>query len=258
MKLLDGKRGLILGVANERSIAWAITKAAVAQGARVGLNYVDDRMARRVVPLADEIEAAFCVPCDVRDDAQLDALFETVDATLGGLDFVVHSLAFADRDDLLGEFVETSRSGWSLAQDISAYSLVAIAKRARSRMNDGGSIVTMSYYGAEKVVPNYNVMGPAKAALEASVRYLAAELGPQGIRVNGISAGPVKTLAAAGIPGFRKMLKATADATPLKRNITPEEVGQASVFLLSTMGSGVTGEIMHVDAGYHILGAPRP
>ncbi len=252
MKLMEGRRGLVFGVANERSIAWGIARALHAHGASVGLNYVNARMERRVRPLAESIAAPVCMPCDVTDDAQIDALFDAFD---GPLDFLVHSLAFARREELVGDFVDTSRDGFALALDVSAYSLVALAQRAAPRMAEGGSIVALTYYGAEKVVPRYNVMGPAKAALEASVRYLANELGAQQIRVNALSAGPVKTLAAAGIPGFRDMLKASAERTPLKRNVTLAEIASAALFLLSDMGRAVTGETLHVDAGHHILGA---
>lgn len=253
--LLTDKRGVVFGVANHRSLGWAIAQAAVAQGARVGLNYHDPRLLRRVEPLAAQIGAPLLAECDVADDAALDAFFaQAAEVFEGRLDFVVHSLAFAERDDLLGRFRDTSRAGFALAHDVSAYSLAAIARRAAPLMSAGGSVVTMTYYGAEKVVPNYNVMGVAKAALEASVRYLAADLGPDGIRVNAVSAGPIKTLAAAGIPGFREMLKQTADKVPLRRNVTAEEVADPAIFLLSDLSRAITGEVLHVDAGYHVLG----
>ncbi|MCB9549135.1 MAG: enoyl-ACP reductase [Myxococcales bacterium] len=255
MKLLEGKRGLVFGIANDHSLGWHIARAAALQGARVGLNYHDDRLLRRVRPLADQIQAAFLAPCDVADEAALDAFFaRAADVFDGQLDFVVHSVAFADRADLLGRFVDTTRAGHALALDVSAYSFTAIARRAAPLMLGGGSLLTLTYYGAEKAMPGYNVMGVAKAALEASVRYLAADLGPASIRVNGISAGPIRTLAAAGIPGFRDMLKATADKAPLRRNVTGGEVGDAAAFLLSDLSSAVTGEILHVDAGYHAVG----
>ena len=255
MRLLEGKTGLVLGVANDHSLGWAIARAAAQHGARVGLNYHDDRLLRRVKPLADSINAALLAPCDVTDEAGVDAFFSrAADVFEGHLDFVVHSLAFADRDDLLGRFVDTKRAGHALAMDVSAYSLTALARRAAPLMGGGGSILTLTYYGAEKAMPGYGVMGVAKAALEASVRYLAVDLGMAGIRVNAISAGPVRTLAAAGIPGFRDMLRAAADKAPLKRNVTPGEVGEAGVFLLSDMSSGITGEVLHVDAGYHAVG----
>lgn len=259
MTLLAGRNGLVFGVANARSIAWGITRRAVDHGARVGMTYLDERLARRVEPLAAEIDAPFCVPCDVADDAQLDACFAAAaEAFDGTLDFVIHSVAFARREDLGGGFAETSRDGFALAMDISAYSLLAMARRAQPLMKAGGSLLAMSYIGAERVVANYHVMGPAKAALEANIRYLAADLGPAGIRVNGISAGPIKTLAAAGIPGFRKMLKANAEVVPLRRNVTTDEVGDAAVFLLSDMARSITGEVLHVDSGFHVMGLPDP
>ena len=259
MNLLAGKNGLIFGVANHNSIAWAIAQACAAQGATLGFNYVNDRMERRVRPLAESVDAVLCDPCDVTDDAQLDAFFEQAALVFDGrVDFMVHSVAFAQRADLTGRFVDTSRAGYGLAMDVSAHSLVELVRRCEPLMTRGGSVVTMSYYGAEKVVGNYNVMGPAKAALEANVRYLAYGLGPANIRINAISAGPIKTLSAAGIPGFRTMLKATAETTPLRRNVDASEVANSALFLLSNMGSGVTGEVLHVDAGYHIMGTARP
>ncbi len=257
MQLLAGQNGLIFGVANERSIAWAIAQACAAQGARLAFSYLGERMARRVTPLAASLDAAVCAPCDVTDGAQLDRFFDQVDAAFDGrVDFLVHSLAYAERADLSGRFVDTSRQGFQTAMDVSAYSLVELARRCEPRMSRGGSIVTLSYLGAERVVGNYNVMGPAKAALEASVRYLAHGMGPAGIRVNAISAGPLKTLSARGIAGFSEMHAATAEQTPLQRNIQPREVGDAAVFLLSRMGSGVTGEVLHVDAGFHCVAVP--
>lgn len=254
MKLLEGKTGLVFGVANHWSIAWGIAKAAVAAGARVGLNCLDEKALRKVSPLAEEIEAPLCQPCNVLDDEQLDAFFDAAASVFDGkLDFVVHSLAFAKRVDLAGRFVETTRRGYARAMEVSAHSLIELSRRAQPLMSAGGSIVTLSYVGAERVIPNYNVMGPAKAALEANVRYLANDLGPEGIRVNAISAGPIKTLAASGIPGFRTMLKATAEAAPLRRNVTQEEIAHAALFLLSDMGSAVTGEVLHVDGGTHVL-----
>ena len=255
--LLEGRNGLVFGIANKRSIAWAIAEAAHRQGARVGLSYFGERLERRVKPLAEQIDAPLCFPCDVSDDAALDACFaEAARVFDGTLDFVVHGVAFAQRDDLLQPFSRTSRAGHALALDVSAYSLTAMARRAAPLMRDGGALLTLSYYGAEKVVPRYNVMGVAKAALEASVRYLAADLGPAGIRVNGISAGPIKTLAASGIPGFRKMLGAAADIAPLRRTVDQAEVADAAVFLLSSMARGITGEVLHVDAGQNIMGCP--
>lgn len=255
MKLLEGRNGLVFGVANHWSIAWAIARRATEQGARVGLNYLDERLERRVRPLAEEIGAPLLAPCDVADDAQLDAYFaRAAEVFEGRIDFVVHGVAFAKREDLLGDFSATSRDGFGLAMDVSAYSLVALARRVAPLMTAGGSILTLTYYGAEKVVSKYNVMGPAKAALESSVRYLAYDLGPRGVRVNAISAGPIKTLAASGIPGFREMLKQSAEVAPLKRNVDQEEVADAALFLLSDLGRGVTGEVLHVDAGFHVMG----
>ncbi len=253
MKLLEGKRGLVFGVANDKSIAWAISKAAHAHGARLGFGYLP-RMERRVLPLAESVGAELCRTCDLTDDAQIEALFAEAAETMGGLDFLVHSVAFADRQDLLGRFSDTSRPGWAMAMDVSAYTLVALSRAAAPLMSEGGSIITMTYYGAEKVIANYNVMGPAKAALEASVRYLASDLGGQGIRVNALSAGPIKTLAAAGIPGFRAMLKEVGARTALKRNVDLSEVADSALFLLSGLARGVTGEVLHVDAGYHAMG----
>ncbi len=253
---LDGKNGLVFGVANDRSIAWAITEAVVNAGARVGLSYQGERLERRVLPLADRINADLCMQCDVTDDEQLDAYFAKATQVFGKIDFLVHSVAYAPRADLMGRFVETSRDGYRVAQDVSAYSLIELCRRARPLMSEGGSVVALTYYGGEKVIPNYNVMGPGKAALEASVRYLASDLGPENIRVNAISAGPIKTLAAAGIPGFREMLKETAARTPLRRNVTYAEIANTALFLTSEMGSGVTGETIHVDGGYHVMGAP--
>jgi enoyl-[acyl-carrier protein] reductase I len=253
---LAGKRGLVFGVASERSIAWAITRAAHAAGASVALSYGTDKLARRVEPLADAVEAPWRGVCDVRDDDALDATFDAATGALGGLDFLVHSVAFAERDDLMGRFSDTGRAGFGLAMDVSVYSLVAMARRARPHLEaaGGGSLLTLTYYGAEKAVPGYNVMGVAKAALEASVRYLAADLGPDAIRCNAISAGPIKTLAAAGIPGFRDMLRAAAERAPLRRNVTADEVAALALPLLGDAGAGVTGEVLHVDAGYHAMG----
>ncbi len=255
--LLAGKNGLVFGVANHRSIAWAIAEAAHRHGARVGVSYFGERLERRVVPLAAQIDAPFCIPCDVSDDADLDACFAAAaEAFDGRLDFVVHGVAFAQRDDLLNRFNLTSRAGHALAMDVSAYSLTAMARRAAPLMTEGGALLTLTYYGAEKVIPRYNVMGVAKAALEAGVRYLAADLGPDGVRVNGISAGPIKTLAASGIPGFRKMLGQAGEIAPLRRTVDQAEVADAAVFLLSDMARGITGEVLHVDAGQNIMGAP--
>lgn len=252
----NGKKALILGVANERSLAWSIAQHLHQGGASLAFNYLGDALERRVRPLAESVNADLIEPCNVADDAQLDALFEKVRAKWGGLDILIHSLAFANKEDLEGRFVNTSREGFRIAMDISAYSLIACARRAEPLMEGrGGSIVTMSYYGSQKVMPNYNVMGVAKAALEASVRYLAWDMGPKKIRVNSISAGPVKTLAAAGIRDFRTMLAAAEEKTPLKENISADDVGHLAAFLCGPGGRHITGSNMMVDSGAHIMGA---
>jgi enoyl-[acyl-carrier protein] reductase I len=248
--LLKDKKGLIFGVANGHSIAWAIAQEAANQGATLGFTYLNDAMERRVRPLAESVNSPIILPCDACNDDELDNVFKAVDEQWDGqLDFVVHSIAFAQRDDLKGKFVDTSRDGFRTALEVSAFSLVAMAQRAASRMTDGGSIITMTYHGSQQVVPNYNVMGVAKAALEASVRYLATDLGDASIRVNAVSAGPVKTLSAKGISGFGSMLKNSAEIAPLKRNVEIAEVAKTAVFLLSDYSSGVTGEVLYVDAG---------
>lgn len=252
--LMDGKRVMVFGVANERSIAWGIAQALYEHGARLGFNYLGEALERRVRPLAKEVGSDFVVPCDVSDDDQVRATFEAIREHWGGLDVLVHSVAFANKDDLTGRFSDTSRDGYLRAIEISAYSLVHLAREARALMEPGGNIITMTYYGAEKAVPNYNIMGVAKATLEASVRYLAPDLGPDGIRVNAISAGPIKTLAASGVRDFRKLLRIAEEKAPLGRNVTQEEVGKAALFLCSDLASGTTGEVVHVDAGYNILG----
>jgi enoyl-[acyl-carrier protein] reductase I len=254
MGLLDGRSALVFGVANDHSIAWGIARALHEQGATVGFSSVEALLERRVRPLAESIGSTFIEPCDVTSDEQIRSVFEKWQKAHGRLDVLVHALAFAKREDLEGAFVETSREGFALALDVSAYSLVAIVREARPVLASGSSILTLTYYGAEKVVGNYNVMGVAKAALEASVRYLAADLGPQGIRVNAISAGPIRTLAAAGIAGFKKMHGAFAEVAPLRRNITIEDVGNTAVWLASDLSSGVTGEIVFVDGGFNVLG----
>ncbi len=256
MGLMTGKTALIFGLANHRSIAWGITEAFHREGATIGLSYAGEVLKKRVMPLAESIGVDFIDQCDVSDDAQLDATFARAKERFGKIDVLVHAVAFANKEDLEAEFVTTSRAGFHMAMDISVYSLVAMAQRARSLMPDGGSILTLTYYGAEKVMPRYNVMGVAKAALESSVRYLAADLGSQNIRVNAISAGPIKTLAAAGISGFRMMLKFAEQAAPLARLVTPEDVGNAALGLCSDLGSAITGETIHVDAGYNIMGLP--
>ena len=250
--VLSGKRGIILGVANNRSIAWGIAKACAAAGAEIALTYQGETLAKRVKPLAEEINAKKLLECDVAHQGACETLFEQLGWEQ--VDFVVHAIAFADKDELLGRFVDTSLGNFTNSLNISCYSLVALARAAEKYMKDGGAILTLSYYGAEKAIPHYNVMGVAKAALEASVRYLAADLGPSGIRVNAISAGPIKTLAAAGISGLRLMLKWNEENAPLRRNVTIDEVGQAAIYLLSDMSSAVTGEIHYVDSGYNIIG----
>ncbi|MEA1651477.1 enoyl-[acyl-carrier-protein] reductase [NADH] [Nitrospirillum amazonense] len=252
--LMAGKRGLIMGVANDRSIAWGIAKAVAAQGAELAFTYMGDALAKRVKPLAEQLGVPHVLPCDVTDEASMDAVFATLKEQWGTLDFVVHAIGFSDKNELDGLYLNTSRSNFALTMDVSCYSFTAIAQRAVPMMTNGGSLLTLSYYGAERVMPHYNVMGVAKAALEASVRYLAADLGPQGIRVNAISAGPIKTLAASGIGDFRAILKWNELNAPLKRNVTIGEVGNSALYLLSDLGSGVTGEVHHVDSGYHTVG----
>jgi enoyl-[acyl-carrier protein] reductase I len=252
--LMEGQRGLILGMANKRSIAWGIARAVAGQGARLVLTYQGERVEKNVRELAAELQGALVLPCDVTKDTDIKAVMAATAAELGGLDFLVHSVAYAPREDLEGAYVHTSREGYHLSQDVSAYSLVALAREAAPLMKSGGSILAMTYYGAEKVVPGYNVMGVVKASLEASVRYLANDLGPKGIRVNAISSGPLSTLAARGVSGFTEMRKLAAERAPLRRNVDVEEVGNAALFLLSTMSSAITGEVIYVDCGYHIMG----
>lgn len=258
MSLLSGKKVLIFGVANKYSIAWAIAEMFAAQGAEVGISYGIPQLEKRVRPLAEEIGATFVEKCDVTSDEEIDSLFVKAKEHFGQIDVLIHAVAFAPSEELEGRFYDTTREGFRIAMDISVYSFIALANRAHKLMPNGGNILTMTYYGAEKVVPHYNVMGVAKAALEASTRYLAADLGPQNIRVNAISAGPIKTLAAAGIAGFRKMLGYVGERAPLRRNIDQNEVAKTALWLCSDLGSGVTGEIVYVDAGYHILGMPEP
>jgi len=252
--LLEGKKGLILGVANKRSIAWAIARATAREGARLALTFQGERLEENVRELAAELKDPVILPCDVTRDEDLDALAAAVQKEMGGLDFVVHAVAFALREELDGEFLGTSREGYRIAQDISSYSLTALARRTAPLMENGGSIVTLSYLGGERVVPHYNVMGVAKAALEMSVRYLASDLGPRGIRVNALSAGPIKTLAAAGVHGLGKMLEYHRTHAPLRKNTEQDEVGDAALFLVSALGRGVTGEVIHVDGGFHVMG----
>ena len=256
MGLLDGKNALIFGVANDHSIAWGIARAFHEQGATVGFSSVESLLEKRVRPLAASIGSTFVEPCDVQSDEEIRAVFAKWGAAHGRVDILVHALAFARREDLEGSFVDTSRDGFALALDVSAYSLVALVREARPFLDAGSSVITLSYYGSEKVVSHYNVMGVAKAALEASVRYLAADLGSDGIRVNAISAGPVRTLAAAGIAGFKKMYGGFSDVAPLGANITPEDVGRSAVYLASDLSSAVTGEILYVDGGFNIMGVP--
>jgi enoyl-[acyl-carrier protein] reductase I len=256
MGLLDGKRALIFGVANDHSIAWGIAQALHEHGATLGFSSVDSLIERRVRPLATSIGATFVEPADVQSDEQIRAVMERWKTAHGEIDILVHALAFAKREDLDGQFVDTSRDGFALALDVSAYSLVALVREARPLLHPGSSVMTLTYYGAEKVVANYNVMGVAKAALEASVRYLAADLGPEGVRVNAISAGPVRTLAAAGIAGFKKMYGAFAEVAPMRSNITIEDVGATAVWLGSDLSRAVTGETIYVDGGFNILGVP--
>lgn len=258
MKLLEGKKALIFGVANKYSIAWGITQAFHEHGAEIGLSYGIPQLEKRVRPLAEELGIAFVEKCDVTADEEIATVFAKAGEELGELDILVHAIAFAPTDELDGRYVDTTREGFRLSLDISAYSMVALTRAALPLMKHGGSVLTLTYYGAEKVIPHYNVMGVAKAALEASTRYLAADLGPDGVRVNAISAGPIKTLSAGGIAGFRKMLRYAGERAPLRRNVTQEEVGSAALWLCSDLASGVTGEILYVDAGYSILGMHEP
>jgi enoyl-[acyl-carrier protein] reductase I len=253
-QLMAGKKGLIMGVANERSIAWGIAKACHDNGAKVAFTFQGEALEKRVRPLATSIGSDIILPCDVTNPASIDATFAEIEKRWGGLDFVVHAIAFSNKEELKGRYLDTSADNFALTMNVSCYSFTAVAQRAVPLMKDGGSLLTLTYYGAERVIPHYNVMGVAKAALEASVRYLAADLGEQKIRVNAISAGPIKTLAFAGINDGRYILKWNELNSPLKRNVTTEEVGNAGLYLLSDLGTAVTGEVMHVDAGYHIVG----
>jgi enoyl-[acyl-carrier protein] reductase I len=252
--LMAGKRGLVMGVANNRSIAWGISKAVASQGGEVALTYQGDALKKRVEPLAAELGSKVVLPCDVNDKASVDALFAELARVWGRLDFLVHAIAFSDKNELDGRYVDTTETNFTQTMLVSCYSFTALAQRAEKLMPEGGSMVTLTYYGAEKVMPHYNVMGVAKAALEASVRYLAADLGKNNIRVNAISAGPIKTLAASGISDFRYILRWNEYNSPLRRNVTIEEVGNAGLYLLSDLSRSVTGEIHHVDAGYHVQG----
>ncbi len=252
--LMAGKRGLIMGVANDRSIAWGIARAAHGHGAELGFTFQGEALEKRVRPLAKSLGSDMVLPCDVASDDGIRTVFEEVDRRWGGLDFLVHAIAYADKEELKGKYVNTSRENFVRSLDISCYSFTAVAQRAVPLMRDGGSLLTLTYYGAERVMPHYNVMGVAKAALEASVRYLASDLGKDRIRVNAISAGPIKTLAASGIGDFRYILKWNEYNSPLKRNVSLDQVGGAAVYLLSDLSNGVTGEVHHVDSGYHVVG----
>jgi enoyl-[acyl-carrier protein] reductase I len=253
-QLMAGKRGLIMGLANDKSIAWGIARACAQAGAELAFSYQGEALKKRVDPLAAELGSSIVLPCDVADMASVDALFESLNNLWGRIDFVVHAIGFSDKNELRGRYVDTSRDNFAMTMDISVYSFTAVVQRAEKLMKNGGSILTLTYYGAEQVMPHYNVMGVAKAALEASVKYLAEDLGKDGIRVNAISAGPIKTLAASGIGDFRYILKWNELNSPLRRNVTIEDVGKSALYLLSDLGSGVTGECLHVDAGYHVVG----
>jgi enoyl-[acyl-carrier protein] reductase I len=255
MKLLEGKRAVIFGVANDRSIAWAIAEALHREGAELAFTYAGEILEKRVKPLAEGIGAKIILPCDVTKDEQIGKVFQTLRQEWGVLDILIHAIAYATKEDLSNPYLQTSRQGFQLALDVSTYSLVALTREAASLMEGRkGSVLTMTYVGSEKVIPNYNVMGVAKAALEASVKYLAHDLGPRGVRVNAISAGPIKTLAAAGIAGFKEMLHYSSERAPLKRNVDADEVARTALYLVSDMASAVTGEVVHADAGYNIMG----
>lgn len=257
-ELMKGKRGLIMGLANDKSIAWGIAKAVAGQGAQLAFSYQGEQLKKRVDPLAAQLGSDVVLPCDVGDEASIDALFAELNDRWGGLDFLVHAIGFSDKNELRGRYVDTSRANFTLSMDISVYSFTAVVQRAEKMMGPGGSCLTLTYSGAERVMPHYNVMGVAKAALEASVRYLAEDLGRDGIRVNAISAGTIKTLAASGIGDFRYILKWNELNSPLRRNVTIDDVGGAALYLLSDLGAGVTGEVHHVDAGYNIIGMKNP
>jgi len=257
MGLLEGKRALIFGLANDHSIAWGIAQALHREGAIVGFSSVESLMERRVKPLAAKLDSPFVEPCNVQDDGDITRVFSKWQEQFGELDILIHAVAFAKKEELSGEFINTSRDGFLLAQDVSAYSLVALAREARPLMNDGGTILTLSYYGAEKAVANYNVMGVAKASLEACVRYLAVDLGKDGIRINAISAGPVRTLSAAGVSGFKKMHKLFEQISPMRRPLSIDDLGNSAVYLCSEWSRGTTGEIHYVDGGYNIIGVPE-
>ncbi|MEJ5251965.1 MAG: enoyl-ACP reductase [Chthonomonadetes bacterium] len=252
--LVEGKNALVLGVASERSIAWAIARRLAQEGARLALTYQNERLEKNVRPLAETIPGTLVLPCDVSDDGQISSLVGSLQQEWGKVDLLVHSVAFAKKEELSGRYVDTSREGFRIAMDVSVFSLVALCRALEPLMGEGGSVVTLTYIGSERVVPNYNVMGVAKAALEASVRYLASDLGPQGIRVNAVSAGPINTLAARAIAGFTTMLQRVREVAPLRRNTEAEEVADVALFLLSDLARGVTGEVIYVDSGYHAMG----
>ena len=252
--IMAGKRGLIMGLANDKSIAWGIAKACADAGAELAFSYQGEQLKKRVDPLAAQLGSEMVIECDVSDAGSLDALFDRLKSEWGKIDFVVHAIGFSDKTELRGRYVDTSRDNFMMTMDISVYSFTAVAQRASAIMNEGGSLLTLTYYGAERVMPHYNVMGLAKAALEASVRYIAEDLGKDGIRCNAISAGPIKTLAASGIGDFRYIMKWNEYNSPLRRNVTIDDVGNSALYLLSDLGSGVTGEVLHVDAGYHVVG----
>ncbi|UWR54604.1 enoyl-ACP reductase FabI [Phaeobacter inhibens] len=253
-QLMAGKRGLIMGLANDKSIAWGIAKACADAGAELAFSYQGDALKKRVDPLAGQLGSDIVLPCDVADEGSVDALFAALEEKWGKLDFLVHAIGFSDKNELRGRYVDTTRGNFQMTMDISVYSFTSVMQRAEKMMSDGGSAVTLTYYGAEQVMPHYNVMGVAKAALEASVKYLAEDLGKDGIRVNAISAGPIKTLAASGIGDFRYIMKWNEYNSPLRRNVTIDDVGKSALYLLSDLSSGVTGENLHVDAGYHVVG----
>jgi enoyl-[acyl-carrier protein] reductase I len=258
MKLMQGRRGLVMGVANDHSIAWGIAKKVAEQGARLAFTYQGESLGKRVRPLADSVKADLCVACDVEDLASVDQLFSDIKRTWGALDFLVHAIAFSDKNELKGRYADTTRENFGRTMLISCFSFTELASRAGALMDSGGSMLTLTFGGSTRVMPNYNVMGVAKAALEASVRYLAADFGPRGIRVNAISAGPVRTLAGAGVADARAMFNYQKKHSPLRRTVTIEEIGNAALYLLSEMSSGVTGDIHYVDSGYHVISMPRP
>ncbi len=254
--VMAGRRGLVMGVANDKSIAWGMAASLHAHGAELAFTYQNEAMEKRVRPLAGLVDADMVLPCDVCDDASMDKVFEALEGKWGEMDFLVHAIAYSDKDELKGRYLDTSRDNFLRTMDVSCYSFTTLAKRAASMMGEGGSMVTLSFSGAERVMPNYNVMGVAKAALESSVRYLASDLGPRGVRVNAISAGPMRTLAGSAISGARHVFRWNQHHAPLKRTVTLDELGGTALYLLSDLGGGVTGEVLHVDAGYHIVGLP--